>query len=203
MKMAGKNNTARQKGRIIALLTREEMEFLDKVGMDALFSTGHKISRIDVISALVEAAMELKLSAEDVATKEDLVARILDISYARRERRRYPRLRSNLIAGFRRIDSLGPHKDVVTGDIGIGGFKVEMEYPDPSFVIGQPMEITIRDPRESEDPVKALGRVVWMKEKERGAGCEIGFMLTYIRKEDSSRYMRYLCKGTRAEARNK
>lgn len=187
-----KNKDGIKKGRIIALLTREEMEFLDKLSMDAVFSTGHKLTRIDIISALIDAAMELKLTGEGVKDREGLADRILELLGARTERRLYPRLKSSLIAGFRKIDSLGDYKSGFTGDIGTGGFKVEMECPEPAFSVGQALEITIKDPRDKENPVVALGKISWMKQKERGVGCEIGVMLTYIRNEDKDRYMKYL-----------
>lgn len=108
-----------------------------------------------------------------------------------KERRRYPRLKSHLIAGFRRIDSLREYVTDMTEDISIGGFKVEVECPDPSFAIGRAMEITIKDVRENADPIVGIGRIVWMKEKNDRSGCEIGVMITYLKAEDRARYVKY------------
>ena len=108
-----------------------------------------------------------------------------------KERRIYPRLKSHLVVGFRMVESFDDYKTEMTENIGMGGFMVEMEDPDPSFVIGRAMEVTIRDPREKSEPVRGLGRVIWMREKEDRTGCEIGIMLTYIRAEDKSRYARH------------
>ena len=110
---------------------------------------------------------------------------------AMKERRRYPRLKANLIAGFRRLESLREYKDETTKDIGMGGFRVEVECPDPLFVIGRAMEITIRDPHEKDEPVRGIGRIIWMREKEDRSACEVGVMLTYIRAEDMARYVKF------------
>ena len=180
------------KGKVVAYLSRKEMDFLERLGKEAIFSTGHRVSREDIISALIESAMELKLSAKGIKTKEELVAKLVELFGARAEKRRYPRLNTNLIAGFRRIDSMEEYARGLTEDVSIGGFKVDMECPDPSFSVDRAMEITIIDPRQDEPPVKAFGKIAWMKEKEDGLACEIGVKLTYMHKEDRKRYMRYM-----------
>ena len=65
------------KYRAIALLNREEIEFLEKLGMDALFSTGHKLTKVEIIAALIDAAIELKISGSGVMNKEELMEKIL------------------------------------------------------------------------------------------------------------------------------
>lgn len=54
--------------RVITMLNRQEMEFLDKLGKDSLFSTGHKLSYNEILKALIEFAMELKLSGDKVCS---------------------------------------------------------------------------------------------------------------------------------------
>ena len=44
--------------RVITALGREEMDFLDKIGKDALFTTGHKLSYNEILRALIDFAME-------------------------------------------------------------------------------------------------------------------------------------------------
>lgn len=66
------------KHRVIALLERKELEFLDKLGKDALFSTGHKLSYNQIIKGLVELAMEIGLSGENVRSTEDLKKNFLN-----------------------------------------------------------------------------------------------------------------------------
>ena len=65
------------KYRAIALLNREEIEFLEKLGMDALFSTGHKLTKVDMIAGLIDAAIKLKITGHGVTDKEALVEKIL------------------------------------------------------------------------------------------------------------------------------
>ena len=52
------NGAGDNKGRIVAFLTRTEIDFIDKLAKDAMFSTGHKLSRTDIISALVDTVMD-------------------------------------------------------------------------------------------------------------------------------------------------
>jgi len=52
MKMKHHHNSS--KARLIAMISRDEMDFIDKLGKDALFSTGRKLSRTEVIAALYQ-----------------------------------------------------------------------------------------------------------------------------------------------------
>jgi len=52
--------------RVIAMLDRGELEFLDKIGKDALFSTGHKLSYNEILKGLIDFAMEIGLSGEKI-----------------------------------------------------------------------------------------------------------------------------------------
>lgn len=178
--------------RVIALLTREEMEYLDRLGMDALFSTGSKLSRIVIIGALLDAAMALDVSAKGIRNKKELVREILEAARTQPDRRRYPRLKRNLITGFRKMDSMERYKEARTEDIGIGGFRIDVAFLGKPLSVNQVIEITVKDPREKAEPVKAVGRVAWVRKSENEHGYEIGAMLTYIRKEDKARFLKYL-----------
>ncbi|MFA6282198.1 MAG: hypothetical protein WCY05_06850 [Candidatus Omnitrophota bacterium] len=74
------HNPANIKHRVITMLDREELEFLDKLGKDALFSTGHKLSYNEILRALIDFSKEVGLSANDVdsdtALKEKLFSQI-------------------------------------------------------------------------------------------------------------------------------
>jgi len=63
--------------RVITMLNREEMDFLDKLGKDALFSTGHKLSYNEILRALIDFSKEIGLSGEKVASRDALKQRIL------------------------------------------------------------------------------------------------------------------------------
>ena len=63
--------------RVITMLNRREMEFMDKLGKDALFSTGHKLSYSEILKALIDFAMEIRLSGEKIDSFQALKERIL------------------------------------------------------------------------------------------------------------------------------
>ena len=64
------------KHRVIAMLDREELEFLDKIGKDALFSTGHKLSYNEILKGLIDFAMEIGLSGEKINSINSLKQRL-------------------------------------------------------------------------------------------------------------------------------
>lgn len=191
MKMNNKKNQKKRR-RVIALLTREEMELLDKLGMDSLFSTGSKLSRVEIIAALVDAAMVLGISAKDVKNKQELVQRILEVTRTSPERREYPRLKKNLHVKFRKMDSMEQYKNAATDNIGKGGFRIDVAFLGQPLSVNQVIEVAINDPQEESRPIKAIGRVAWVKDKEDGHSHEIGVMLTYIKKQDEKRFLKYL-----------
>lgn len=70
---------AKRAGRIIAFLAREQMDFIDKVGKDALFSTGKKLSRSSTIQSLVEAVRNLNVTGDDVYSPADLETKMHEV----------------------------------------------------------------------------------------------------------------------------
>jgi len=76
--MKNGNGKHAKRRRIIALMTREEIEFLDKLGLDALFTTKHKLSRVSILGAMVDAAIKLGIDAKGIRSKKDLTDRILN-----------------------------------------------------------------------------------------------------------------------------
>ncbi|MBN1405091.1 MAG: hypothetical protein JW946_01065 [Candidatus Omnitrophica bacterium] len=69
----------KQVGRIIAFLTREQLDFIDKISKDALFSTGKKLSRTTIVQVIIEAVRKIDLSGEDIHCADELEQRILDM----------------------------------------------------------------------------------------------------------------------------
>ena len=63
--------------RVITFLTREEVDFLDKVGKDALFSAGSKLSRSKIISAIVNVIRKLDISGSGLHSRRELESRII------------------------------------------------------------------------------------------------------------------------------
>ncbi|MDD5254800.1 MAG: hypothetical protein PHR11_01950 [Candidatus Omnitrophica bacterium] len=64
--------------RVVTFLNREEVDFLDKLGKDALFSTGLKLSRTKIISWLIEFTKKLQLNGDNIKSEEEFEERIID-----------------------------------------------------------------------------------------------------------------------------
>ena len=57
--------------RVVAFLNRNEVDYLDKVGKDALFSTGFKVSRTKLIAWLVDFIQKLKRNPSELEVLGD------------------------------------------------------------------------------------------------------------------------------------
>jgi enoyl reductase-like protein len=66
------------KHKVITFLDRKEVEFLDKLKNDALFTTGHKLSYNDILKGLVDLAIDAHFSAENVDSIEKLEEKMLE-----------------------------------------------------------------------------------------------------------------------------
>ncbi|MDD3087861.1 MAG: hypothetical protein PHP89_04770 [Candidatus Omnitrophica bacterium] len=62
--------------RVITMLGREEIDFLDKMGKDALFSTGHKLSYNEILRGLIDFAMEAGISGDNIDSPASLKLRL-------------------------------------------------------------------------------------------------------------------------------
>lgn len=71
------NNLDGSAHRVITFLTRDELDFLDKIGKDALFSAGSKLSRSKIISALVNVMRKLNIDGAGLYSKKDLENRFV------------------------------------------------------------------------------------------------------------------------------
>lgn len=87
---------------------------------------------------------------------------------------------------------MGCYEYGATDDIGTGGFRIDVAFLGRPLAVNQTVEISIREPKEKDEPMRAIGRVVWIREKQDKYSHEIGVMLTYIKKEDRRRFLRYL-----------
>jgi len=64
--------------RVIAFLNREQVDFLDQIGKDALFSSGSKLSRTQIISAMINVLRRLNLTGQGVTTPQQFEQRIVE-----------------------------------------------------------------------------------------------------------------------------
>lgn len=62
--------------RVIASLNREQVDFLDKIGKDALFSCGVKLSRTRILSAMVNVLKRCRLTGDGMHSLEELEQRM-------------------------------------------------------------------------------------------------------------------------------
>ena len=67
----------KQVHRVVTFLDREQVDYLDKLGKDALFSTGVKFPRTRVISVLIDLLRKVNLSGEGLRSNQDLEQRFL------------------------------------------------------------------------------------------------------------------------------
>jgi hypothetical protein len=65
--------------RVITMLCRSEVDFLDKLGKDALFTTGHKLSYNEILRGLIDFAMELRVSGEKIRSADELKESLLHL----------------------------------------------------------------------------------------------------------------------------
>ena len=67
---------AKQVHRVVTFLDRSQVDYLDKMGKDALFSTGVKFPRTRVISALIDLLRKMNVSGENLRSDQDLEQRL-------------------------------------------------------------------------------------------------------------------------------
>ena len=63
--------------KVITSLDRTEMDFLDKMGKDALFSIGHRLSYSVILKGLVDFAIEMNLTGDKIDSIEMLKEKLL------------------------------------------------------------------------------------------------------------------------------
>ncbi len=83
------SEAGKQVHRVVTFLDRQQLDYLDKLGKDALFSTGVKFPRTRVISALIDVLRKSNVTGEGLRSDQDLEDRLLrrlsgDASDARR-----------------------------------------------------------------------------------------------------------------------
>ena len=72
------NSSSLHAHRVIASLNRDQVDYLDKIGKDAQFSSGIKLSRTQILAAMVNALRRLNLTGEGVTTAHQFEQRIVD-----------------------------------------------------------------------------------------------------------------------------
>jgi hypothetical protein len=75
MRKNGRCNTQPHQ-RVIAFLNRDQVDLLDRIGKDSLFSKGSKLSRARIIACLVDLMRELDINGKGISSLEELKERI-------------------------------------------------------------------------------------------------------------------------------
>lgn len=70
-------SSAKQVHRVVTFLDRSQVDYLDKMGKDALFSTGVKFPRTRIISALIDLLRKVNVSGEGLRSDSDLEERLM------------------------------------------------------------------------------------------------------------------------------
>ncbi|MBN1871031.1 MAG: PilZ domain-containing protein [Candidatus Omnitrophica bacterium] len=183
------SNNDKKRKRVIALLTRDEMEYLDKIGMDSLFSTGSRLSRIEIMSALVDAAKRLGITGKGAKDKYELLEKIIHITTSQTERREFPRFKKGISVTLKKADAPENEKRGFTQDISLGGFSMQLAAGD-DYKVGDVIGVELSDSKKSFGPMRAVGRVVWKREFSNNS--EIGVMFTHIENADNDKFCKYL-----------
>lgn len=85
--------------RVIAFLDRDQVDTLDRIGKDSLFSRGSKLSRARIIACLVDLMRELDINGKGISSLEELKERIKEKIIAV-----WPTTREKLINGNQPLD---------------------------------------------------------------------------------------------------
>ena len=71
--------TQEKRERVVTFLNRTEVDYLDKLGKDALFSAGLKLSRAKLIAWLVDFTKELNINGKGIKSERDFINRIKEV----------------------------------------------------------------------------------------------------------------------------
>ena len=175
--------------RIVALMNKEEIEYINHLAVDAYFSTGKRLTKVDIVAALVDAAMQLEITGIDVKSRQDLTQKIFQAVANNIERRAYPRIKKSFSVNFRVLDSMKEYNASKTIDVNLGGISIEIN-PELIPEIDRALEIMIIDGQGKR--VKAIGKLCWIRKEEGSEKMKAGIKLTYISKDDWETFKQYL-----------
>ena len=175
--------------RVVALLNKDEIEFLNQLSVDAFFSTGHRLTKVDIVSALVDATMQLGISSLGVKDKTALTEKIVTAALSNAEKREYPRIKKSLNIKFRPLETIQEFKDSITESISAGGISFEIPAQNAPR-INQMLEIIISDKKGGS--VRAFGKVAWVNTLDTQERIKVGIKITYVEKADFEQFKQYL-----------
>lgn len=186
-----KNGDGLKAGRVVVNLTREELEFIDNIGRDALFSTGKRLTNNKIISAFIRVMKELGVKGDGLYSTEELKNRILVALRVRKQRRMCPRFKKEVSLSFHKASSNEKFRESSTLEIGEGGFRIELEEISKAKV-GDDLEFLINDPYEPYNPITVFGRVSWIEKRDEDSAIEAGIKIIHLPEQERPRFSRLL-----------
>lgn len=176
----GNESKGELRHRVVCMLNRQQVDFLDKLGNDALFSTGRKLSHNEILQALVDFAFESDFNGEGIKSANDLKKKLIDsleqrIAERSIEKRRFPRLSHDLTFDCRVLESGDAQVPGQTQNVSEGGVQLVLpQYFAPQTLL----ELTIKTKDDSR--LLMFGKVAWVKENNGSKGFVTGLELTYV-----------------------
>lgn len=190
IKKAKANNGKSKAGRVVVNLTREDLEFIDNIGRDALFTTGKRLTNNKIIRAFISAMQEIKIKGDGLYSAEELKNRILVKLKIKKDKRAYPRFKKEVTLSWRKASSSEKHTKGSTIEIGEGGFRIQLKE---NKAVGENLEFTINDPCEPNKPIAVSGRIAWVKKRDEDSAPEAGIKITRLPDKDKPRFTKLLC----------
>ncbi len=175
--------------RVVALLNKDQIEFLNRLSVDAFFSTGRRLTKVDIVSALVDAAMQLEISGIGIKSREELIEKIISEIQTFSERREYPRVKKTFQVNFRPVESLQSYEASKAENVSLGGICFTVASIN-SPQVNQVLEIILTD--EKNNSVKSIGRVAWVNQEDLKQQVKVGVKLTHINQSDWETFKQYL-----------
>ena len=90
--------------RVVAFLDRYEVDFLDKLGKDALFYNGIKIPRTKIIEVIVDILSHTNIDVKGIKDARDLKQRILGAVATSQEGPKHTKQKINPTMGRAEVD---------------------------------------------------------------------------------------------------
>jgi len=183
------NNGELKAGRVVINLTREELEFIDNIGRDALFTTGKRLTNNKIIRAFISVMQEIKVKGDGLYNADELKNRILVKLKLKKDKRTYPRFKKEVTLSWREVSSDEKYNEGSTIEIGEGGFRVELKQ---NRAVGENLEFTINNPYEPYKPITVLGHITWIKKRDEDSTLEAGIKITHLSDKDRPGFSRLL-----------
>ena len=189
IKKAKGNKGGLKAGRVVVNLTREELEFIDTIGRDALFTTGKHLTNNKIIRAFISVMQEVKVKGDGLYTAEELKNRILIKLKIKKDKRAYPRFKKEVTLSWRKASSSEKRNEGSATEISKGGFRIQLKE---DRAVGENLEFTINNPYEPSKPITVLGRIAWVKKRDEDSSLEAGIKVICLSYKDRPRFSKLL-----------